>query len=189
MESRYAVSYALNPRDRMPASGTGQYADPNLPLLRRHHEARPDDPKTWSAVGTVHLRLPFVRRDRYKGSKAGDLGVCRLRIVPIPKIAPNFRQRCLYSPNVCLRAFLCLISAYVSHAPQAKCISNNAAKGAVFLGRSQRDPVRDMMGFLCALVVIGMFVIWCDLTGAWNNVLRPIHARLPAYSKRPTTSL
>ena len=45
-----------------------------------------------------------------------------------------------------------------------------------------------MMEFLCALVVIGIFVFWCDLTGAWNNVLLPIHARLPVYSK-PTTSL
>jgi hypothetical protein len=46
-----------------------------------------------------------------------------------------------------------------------------------------------MMEFLGALVVIGIFVIWCDLTGAWNNVLRPIRIRLPAYSKQPTTSL
>ena len=44
-----------------------------------------------------------------------------------------------------------------------------------------------MMEFLCALVVIGIFVFWCDLTGAWNNV-SVIHARLPVYSK-PTTSL
>ena len=27
---------------------------------------------------------------------------------------------------------------------------------------------------LGVLVVIGIFVCWCDLTGAWNNVLRPI---------------
>jgi hypothetical protein len=44
-----------------------------------------------------------------------------------------------------------------------------------------------MMEFLGALVVIGIFVIWCDLTGAWNNVLRPIRARLQAYSKQPTS--
>ena len=31
---------------------------PNLPLLRRHHEAPPDDPKTWSAVGTVIFVCP-----------------------------------------------------------------------------------------------------------------------------------
>jgi hypothetical protein len=46
-----------------------------------------------------------------------------------------------------------------------------------------------MMEFLGALVVIGIFVIWCDLTGAWNNVLRPIRIHLPAYSKQPTNSL
>ena len=39
------------------------------------------------------------------------------------------------------------------------------------------------------LVVIGIFVFWCDLMGAWNNVLRPIHAGVPAYSKQLTTSL
>ena len=26
----------------------------------------PDDPKTWSAFGTAHLRLPFLQRGRYK---------------------------------------------------------------------------------------------------------------------------
>ena len=30
--------------------------------------APPDDPKTWSAFGTVHLRLPFLRTCRNKGS-------------------------------------------------------------------------------------------------------------------------
>jgi hypothetical protein len=72
----------------MPASSTGQYADSNLPILRRHHEARADDPKIGSAVGTIHLRLPLVRRNRYKGSKAGDLGVRPLCTVPIPTMAP-----------------------------------------------------------------------------------------------------
>jgi len=65
--------------------------------------------------------------------------------------------------------------------PDLNVITNNAAKGGVFWG----GP---MMEFLGALVVIGIFVIWCDLTGAWNNVLRPIHARLPAYSKQPPTA-
>jgi hypothetical protein len=32
------------------------------------HAATPDDPKTWSAFGTVHLRLPFLRTGRNKGS-------------------------------------------------------------------------------------------------------------------------
>jgi hypothetical protein len=45
----------------------------------------------------------------------------------------------------------------------------------------------NMMEFLGALVMIGIFVIWCDFTGAWNHVLRPIWARLPAYSKQPTS--
>jgi hypothetical protein len=68
VESRHAVSHALNPPHRMPAASTGQHAAPNMPLLRRHHAARPDDPQTWSASGTVHLRLPFLRTGRDKGS-------------------------------------------------------------------------------------------------------------------------
>ena len=66
-------------------------------------------------------------------------------------------------------AFFYLISAYVRAAPQSK--RNNAAKGRVFCGRPQRYRVKSMMEFLGALVVIGIFVIWCDFTGAWNNVL------------------
>ena len=89
MESRYAVLHALNPRDRMPIASTGYHADPGMSVLRRYYETRSDDPKIGSAFGTVHLRLPFLRRDRYKGSKAGDLGVCHLRTVPILTIAPN----------------------------------------------------------------------------------------------------
>ena len=46
-----------------------------------------------------------------------------------------------------------------------------------------------MIEFLDALVVIGIFVIWFDFTDAWNNVLRPVRARLPAYSKQPAISL
>src|SRR3984957_18287804 len=68
VESRHAVSHALNPPHRMPAATTGQHAVPNRPLLRRHHAAPPDDPKAWSAFGTVHLRLPFLRAGRNKGS-------------------------------------------------------------------------------------------------------------------------
>jgi hypothetical protein len=83
-------------------------------------------------------------------------------------------------------AFFYLISAYVRAAPQSK--RNNAAKGRVFCGRPQRYRVKSMMEFLGALVVIGIFVIWCDFTGAWNNVLRPIRVRLPAHSKQPNTS-
>jgi hypothetical protein len=79
----HAVLRALNPRHRMPSSSTGQYADPNMPLLRRYHEAPPDDPQTWSAFGTAHFRLPVLRRDR---SKAAEVGVRQLRTVPIPTI-------------------------------------------------------------------------------------------------------
>ena len=68
VESRHAVSHALNPPHQMPAASTGQHAAPNMPLLWRHHAARPDDPQTWSASGTVHLRLPFLRTGRNKGS-------------------------------------------------------------------------------------------------------------------------
>ena len=39
------------------------------PSLRRHPETPQDDPKTWGAFGTVHLRLPFLRRGRYKEAK------------------------------------------------------------------------------------------------------------------------
>ena len=35
-----------------------------------------------------------------------------------------------------------------------------------------------MMEFLGALVVIGIFVCWCDLTDSWSAVLRPVHALL-----------
>jgi hypothetical protein len=71
VESRHAVPHALNPRHRMPPASTGQHAGPNMPLLRRHHAAPPDDSKTWSAFGTVHLRLPFLRTGRNKGSSLG----------------------------------------------------------------------------------------------------------------------
>jgi hypothetical protein len=72
--------------------------------------------------------------------------------------------------------------------PDLNVISNNVANGGVFEG----DPngiEENMMEFLGALVVIGIFVIWCDFTGAWNNVVRPVRARLPAYSKQPAISL
>lgn len=42
-----------------------------------------------------------------------------------------------------------------------------------------------MMDFLGALVVIGIFICWCDLTDAWTTVLRPVHALLPAQCNRP----
>jgi hypothetical protein len=42
-----------------------------------------------------------------------------------------------------------------------------------------------MMEFLGALVVIGIFVCWCDVTDAWTTVLRPVHALLPPYSPAP----
>ena len=66
LESRHAVSHALNFRHRMLRASTGQHAGPNMSLVRRHHAAPPDDPKTWSAFGTVHLRLPFLRQVEIK---------------------------------------------------------------------------------------------------------------------------
>jgi hypothetical protein len=36
---------------------------------------------------------------------------------------------------------------------------------------------------LGVLVMIGVFVFWCDVTGAWDNVFRPIREILPPYSK------
>ncbi len=70
-ESRHAVLHTLNPRHRMPAAGTGQYAGPRMPLLRRHHEARPDDPKTRSALGAVHFCLPLLRAGRLQRKVIG----------------------------------------------------------------------------------------------------------------------
>jgi len=35
-----------------------------------------------------------------------------------------------------------------------------------------------MVEFLGALVVIGIFVCWCDLTDSWTAVLRPVRALL-----------
>jgi hypothetical protein len=52
-----------------------------------------------------------------------------------------------------------------------------------FLNAASALRVRNMMEILGPLVVIGAFVCWCDVTGAWNNVLRPIRAILPPYSK------
>jgi hypothetical protein len=40
-----------------------------------------------------------------------------------------------------------------------------------------------MIEFLGALVVLGIFVCWCDLTDAWTTVLRPIRALAPALFK------
>ena len=68
VESRYAILLTLNPRLRMLAFGTGQRADPSMPLLRRHHAAPPDDTKTRNAFGTAHLRLPFLPTGGNKGS-------------------------------------------------------------------------------------------------------------------------
>ena len=39
-----------------------------------------------------------------------------------------------------------------------------------------------MMDILGALVVIGIFVCWCDVTGAWDNVLRPVRVQSRALS-------
>jgi hypothetical protein len=55
----------------MLAASTGQHDDTSMPLLRRNHETPQDDPKIWGAFGTVHLRLPFLRR----GRSAGDVRV------------------------------------------------------------------------------------------------------------------
>ena len=44
---------------------------------------------------------------------------------------------------------------------------------------SRRYGVRSMMDSLGALVVIGIFVCWCDVTGAWDDVPRPIRINLP----------
>jgi len=44
-----------------------------------------------------------------------------------------------------------------------------------------------MVEVLGALVVIGIFVCWCDVTDAWTTVLRPIRALLPPYSPAPAS--
>src|ERR1022692_4957026 len=48
-----------------------QYAGPGLSLLRRHHEAPPDDPKTRSALGAIHFRLPLLRAVRLQRKVIG----------------------------------------------------------------------------------------------------------------------
>ncbi len=40
-----------------------------------------------------------------------------------------------------------------------------------------------MMEILGAIVVIGVFVFWCDVTDGWGDVHRRIRALLPPYSK------
>ena len=57
----------LNFRDRTLALCTRQGADHAVRLLRRHDETLPHDRKTWSASETIHLRLSFLQRGRYKG--------------------------------------------------------------------------------------------------------------------------
>lgn len=44
-----------------------------------------------------------------------------------------------------------------------------------------------MVEFLAALVLIGIFVCWCDVADAWTTVLRPVHALLPPYSPAPAS--
>ncbi len=44
---------------------------------------------------------------------------------------------------------------------------------------------QDMMEILGAFVVIGVFVIWCDVTDGWSSVHRRIGPLLPPYSKSP----
>jgi len=43
------------------------HADPSVSLLRRHHEARPNNPKTWSACGAACVGLPFLQGGRDNG--------------------------------------------------------------------------------------------------------------------------
>jgi hypothetical protein len=69
--------------------------------------------------------------------------------------------------------------------PDLNVITNNAAKRRSVLGEIPTGSSENMIEFLDALVVIGIFVIWFDFAGAWKNVLRPVRARLPAYSKQP----
>jgi len=40
-----------------------------------------------------------------------------------------------------------------------------------------------MVEFMGALVAMGIFVAWCDLTDSWTGLLRPVRALLPPYSK------
>jgi hypothetical protein len=53
-----------------------------------------------------------------------------------------------------------------------------------------------MVEILGALVVIGVFVFWCDVTGLWNNLSKQYRAweartraLLPPYSKKFTNLL
>jgi hypothetical protein len=49
--------------------------------------------------------------------------------------------------------------------------------------------MKNMFAFafaLGAILVIGVFVFWCDVTDSWKNVSRRVSALFPPYSKYPT---
>ncbi len=61
----------------------------------------------------------------------------------------------------------------------------NIAKRLWEIGDIVDVEPQDMMVILGAFVVIGVFVIWCDVTDGWSSVHRRIGALLPPYSKSP----
>jgi hypothetical protein len=86
----------------MPAAGTGQYAGPRMPLLRRHHEAPPDDPKTRSALGAVHFCLPLLRAGRLQRKVIGtrhetasdaDLNIVMADVLALTEVNHNVAHR------------------------------------------------------------------------------------------------
>jgi len=61
----------------------------------------------------------------------------------------------------------------------------NVAKRLWKIGDIVDVEPQDMMEILGAFVVIGVFVIWCDVTDGWSSMHRRIGALLPPYSNSP----
>jgi hypothetical protein len=59
----------------------------------------------------------------------------------------------------------------------------NIAKRLWEIGDIVDVEQQDMMEILGAFVVIGLFVVWCDVTDGWSSMHRRIGALLPLYSK------
>ena len=64
----------------------------------------------------------------------------------------------------------------------------NIAKRLWEIGDIVDVEPQDMMVILGAFVVIGVFVIWCDVTDGWSNMHRRIGALLPLIQSRPMPS-
>jgi hypothetical protein len=72
-----------------------------------------------------------------------------------------------------------------SHGPRPA-IAANIAKRLWEIGDIVNVEQQDIMiEILGAFVLMGVFVIWCDVTDGWSSMHRRIGALLPPYSKSP----